>query len=252
MKRFLRRFRKIRSSLAVAEILLGLRALLFLGSKYRCPCCGWRVRAFTAGGGSLRQRELSYCPRCNSKSRHRRIWLFLETHTNLFNGRLRLLEVGPKFSFARRFSRMTNVDYVAGDLKKHPNADLRFDVVSLPLCSGGFDALICMHVLEEVVNDQLAMDEIYRVLKPGGWAVVSVPTNMASKTYEDWSIVKPAERHRAFGEPAHVRIYGYDLEDRLRSSGFEVRVDLSNELPVEIRSKYGLRNDENIFFCKKT
>ena len=251
MKRFLRRFRKIRSSLVMAEIFLGVRALLFLGSKYTCPCCGWRVRAFTAGGGSLRQRELSYCPRCNSKSRHRRVWLFLETQTNLFAGRLRLLEVGPKFSFSRRFNRMKNLNYAAGDLQKHPNADLRMDVTALPLYSDSFDALICMHVLEEVVDDRLAMDEIYRVLKPGGWAVISVPTDMESKTYEDWSIVTQNERQRAFGEPAHVRVYGYDLEDRLRSSGFEVRVDLSNELPVEMRSKYGLRNDENIFFCKK-
>ena len=251
MNRILRLFRKIKTSLALAEFFFGFRALLFLGSKYTCPCCGWRIRGFTAGGGSLKQRELGYCPRCNSKSRHRRIWLFLQAHTNLSTERLRLLEVGPKFSFARRFSRMANLEYVAGDLQKHPNTNLRMDVTSLPLYSDSFDALICVHVLEEVVNDRLAMDEIYRVLKPGGWALISVPTDMETKTYEDWSIVLPDDRQRAFGEPAHVRAYGYDLEDRLRSSGFDVEVNLSYDLPVEIRSKYGLRNDENIFFCKK-
>ena len=30
-----------------AEVLLAFRALLFVGTKYTCPCCGWRVRAFT-------------------------------------------------------------------------------------------------------------------------------------------------------------------------------------------------------------
>lgn len=251
MKRFRRRFRKIKTPLAVTEIFLGLRALLFVGSKYVCPCCGWKLRAFTAGGVSLKQRELSYCPRCNSKARHRRIWLFLEERTNLFSAQLRLLEVGPKFSFARRFLKMTNLNYVAGNLQKHPNTNLRLDVTSLPLFSDSFDALICVHVLEEVINDQLAMDEMYRVLKPGGWAVISVPTNMDARTYEDWSIVQPDERQRAFGEPAHVRVYGYDLKDRLRSSGFEVKVDLSSDMPIEKRSKYGLRNDENIFYCRK-
>jgi len=247
----LHRLRKVKPPLAVTEIFLWSRALLFIGSRYTCPCCGWRLRAFTAGGMSLKQRELSYCPRCNSKARHRRVWRFLEIKTNLLSSRLRLLEVGPKFSFARRFLKMKNIDHIAGDIQKHPNANLRMDVTSLPLHSNSFDALICMHVLEEVVDDQIAMDEMYRVLKPGGWAVITVPTNMDIKTYEDASIVSPDERQHAFGEPAHVRVYGYDLSDRLRSSGFEVTVDLSSDVPVKQRYQYGLRNDENIFYCRK-
>jgi SAM-dependent methyltransferase len=251
MKRLIKRIRKFKPPLAVLEMSLALRAIPFLGSKYVCPCCGWKLRAFTAGGVSLNERELSYCPRCNSKARHRRIWLFLEERTNLFSDRLRLFEVAPKFSFARRFRKMSNLYYVAGDLQRHPETTLRMDVTAAPISSNSFDALICVHVLEEVMPDRLAMGEIFRLLKPGGWAVVTVPTNMNALTYEDPSITSAAARARAFGEPAHVRVYGYDLADRLQACGFEVTVDLAENVPVEKRSRYGLRDDENIFFCRK-
>src|SRR4030067_890390 len=103
------------------EVLLTFRALLFVGAKYTCPCCGWRVRAFAKGGVTLKERHLSYCPRCNSKARHRRIWLFLEQKTNLFSDRLRLFHVSPKYSLSRRFTRMPNLDYVGADLYDRPN-----------------------------------------------------------------------------------------------------------------------------------
>ena len=251
MKRLLLYLHKTNTLQIFIEVFLTLRGLLFLGSRYTCPCCGWRLRAFTAGGASLKQRELSYCPRCNSKARHRRIWLFLGDQTNLFTDRLRLFEVSPKYSFARRFRKMKNISYVTGDLKRRPDSMLRMDMTSTPLSSNCVDALICVHVLEEIIKDKLAMNEMFQVLKPGGWALISVPTNMNEKTYEDPSIVSPKERKLAFGEPAHVRVYGYDLADRLQSSGFNVMVDLAEDVPLEKRARYGLRVDENIFFCRK-
>jgi len=251
MKKFFWRFQRFKPPIAILEFLLGLRAILFVGSKYICPCCGWRLRAFTFGGMSLKVRKLSYCPRCNSKARHRRIWLFLEEHTNLFTDRLRLFEIAPKFSFARRFRKMPNLFYVAGDLQEHPDAMIRMDMTAMPISFDSFDALICMHVMEEIIQDNLAMKEMFHVLKPGGWAIVTVPTNMNAMTYEDPSIVDPRDRERAFGEPAHVRVYGYDLADRLRSSGFTVTVDLAEDVPIQKRERYGLRADENIFFCRK-
>jgi SAM-dependent methyltransferase len=236
---------------AFLETLLWLRATLFLGSKYICPCCGWRLRAFTAGGISMKERGLSYCPRCNSKARHRRIWLFLEKHTNLFTDSLRLFEVAPKFSFSRRFRKMSNLSYLTGGLHRHQENMLRLNVTALPISLNSFDALICVHVLEEVIQDGLAMQEMFRVLKPGGWALVTVPTNMGEATYENPLIIDPQARKREFGEPAHVRVYGYDLADRLRSSGFNVTVDMADDVPQQVRERYGLRTDENIFFCRK-
>ncbi len=233
------------------EIMLTLRSVFFLGTKYTCPCCGWHVRAFTDDNAILRERSLSYCPRCNSKARHRRIWLFLEEKTNLFSERLRLFEVSPKYSFARRFKAMPNIVYFGADLVRRPHISARMDLTAVPVRSDTFDAVICVHVLEEIIDDRKAMSELYRVLKPSGWAVVSVPTRMDQLTYEDPAITRPGERQRAFGEAAHVRIYGHDLVDRLEACGFRVQVDLAENVPPPTREKYGLRTDENIFFCTK-
>ncbi|MBN1449874.1 MAG: hypothetical protein JW963_02580, partial [Anaerolineales bacterium] len=71
------------------EALLAVRSLLFIGNRFTCPCCEWKLRAFTFGGASLKVRHLGYCPRCNSKARHRRDWLYLEQKTNLFVDHLR-------------------------------------------------------------------------------------------------------------------------------------------------------------------
>lgn len=250
MINFLRKAKKsiIRQSI---EVFLTLHALFFVGTKYTCPCCGWKVRAFTRGGVSFHRRSLSYCPRCNSKARHRRIWLFLQKKTNLFAARTRLLYVSPNYCFSRRFIAMPNVDYVGIDYRNHHNVSVKVNLAAVPLGSNAFDAIVCVHVLEHIEQDRQAIGELFRVLKPGGWAVISVPIRLDQKTYEDPTITAPEERERAFGETVHVRFYGYDLRDRLQACGFQVKLYLGKEIEQPTREKYGLRDDENIFYCTK-
>lgn len=233
------------------ETLLTARALFFVGTRYTCPCCGWRLRAFTHGGASLRVRHLGYCPRCNSKARHRRDWLFLQQNTNFISGHMRLLHVAPHYSLSRRLRRMPNLDYVAGDLDAGFNVGLRMDVTAVPIRSNAFDAIVCIHVLEHVIEDRQAMRELFRVLKPGGWALITVPIRLDEETFEDPTITSPEERRRAFGETVHVRFYGHDLMDRLQECGFRVQLHPGQEVEQHTREKYALRDDENIFYCTK-
>ena len=231
--------------------LLAVRALPFLGFRYRCPCCGWRLRTFTRGGASLRSRPSGYCPRCNSKARHRRDWLFLRRNTELFTRPQRLLHISPKYALARRLARLPNLDYVAGDLEARPYIALRFDLTSLPLRDESFDSAICIHVLEHIEDDRAAMAELFRVLRPGGWALVTVPARLDQPTYEDAAVTAPQDRLREFGETDHVRFYGNDLVQRLEAAGFHVALDAATELDPATMEHYGLLADENIFFCTK-
>lgn len=229
-----------------------LRGLLFVGLRYQCPCCGWRLRSFTAKRSLLRPTADGYCPRCNAKARHRRDWLYLREQTDLFSAPARLLEVGPRWAFARRFQRMPNVEYVGVDLvRRGPEVTAIGDVTAMPLPTGSFDAVICIHVLEHVEDDCGALAELYRVLKPGGWAIITVPIRLDRPTYEDPTITAPEERARAFGERGHVRLYGSDFVDRLSSAGFDVRLDRASEVPLTVQKRFGLRRDENIFHCRK-
>ena len=233
------------------DLVLAIRAVPFIGKKHVCPCCGWRLRTFTTGGSSLRSRHHGYCPRCNAKARHRRVWLYLRDRTNLFTDDVRLFHVSPKYSLSRRFVRMTNIDYVSADIASRPNVVLTMDLTAVPVRSSSVDAVICVHVLEHIEDDRAAIAEIHRILRPGGWALISVPIRIDRPTYEDASIVAPAAREAAFGETSHVRFYGFDLSERLEAAGFSVSLDRATEVDEETRRRYGLLNDENIFMCRK-
>lgn len=236
---------------SIVPLLLNFRALLFFGKKYTCPCCGWELRAFMMGGGSFKTRPFGYCPRCNSKARHRRQWLFLKEKTNLFKANLRLLHVSPQYSLSRNLVEMPNIQYVSIDIQDRANLTHRMDLTNLAFESESFDAAICIHVLEHIEEDLKAINELYRVLKPGGWAVISVPLRLDQKTYEDPTVTSPEDREREFGESGHFRYYGYDLKDRLESRGFSVELDLAANINPEVKEKYGLLDDENVFYCIK-
>lgn len=237
--------------MASMELFLAARGVLFRGSSYECPVCGASLRAFTHGGGSLRVRERGYCPRCNAKARHRRVWLHCRHHTDLFERELRVLHVAPKYCLSRRMVRMHNVDYVAVDLVSGPHVTMIGDITDLKVPDDSFDAILSVHVLEHVDDDRAAIREMWRVLRPGGWAVVNVPLDLDAPTFEDASIVSPEARRRAFGEADHVRVYGRDICDRFRAAGFETTLFTADELDDEVVVRHGLTPDEHIIMCTK-
>ena len=98
---------------------LGLvgRGVLYLGRRYRCPVCGWPLRSFIARRSLLERTVDGYCPRCDAKARHRRIWLYLRRHTDLWSGRHRLLEIAPVWALARRFRGMASIQYTGLDIR---------------------------------------------------------------------------------------------------------------------------------------
>ena len=226
------------------------RGILYFGARYKCPCCGWTLRGFLDRESIVGMNHDGYCPRCNSKARHRRDWIYLQANTNLFTDELRLLEVAPWWSLGRQFRRMSSLYFIGLDLDPNAaNTTLAGDLAATPLASEVVDAILCIHVLEHVEDDRAAIKELFRVLRPGGWALVSVPLLMDETTREDASIISPRDRERVFGEKDHLRFYGTDFEDRLKDVGFEVQLDPASEIPESERSRYGLRNDENIFHC---
>jgi SAM-dependent methyltransferase len=108
--------------------------------------------------------------------------------------------------------------------------------------------------MEHVDNDILAMKEIYRVLKPGGWAIIQIPffNPVPETTFEDKTITKPKEREIAFGQDDHVRLYGKDYPERLKSAGFVVEVnEFVKILDPDLVTRYALPADEVIYFCEK-
>jgi len=230
-----------------------LRGLLFIGNRFRCNCCGWRLRGFVGPRGFLRTNDDGYCPRCNSKARHRRNLSYLTERTAIFDRPTRLLEVGPWWSLSRKLMASPTIDYVGLDLERTgAHVNLLGDVVEIPAESESFDAVLCIHVLEHIEDDRRAIAELFRVLRPGGIAIINVPLNLELPTVEDPTIKDPFMRKALFGEVGHVRYYGLDIRDRLTEAGFDVALDLGDKMPAEERRRYGMRDNEHIFHCRKS
>lgn len=227
------------------------RWVFYAGNRFTCPCCGASFRAFASAG--IVRRPNSQCPRCGSMERHRALWLYLKTRTDLFRAHHRVLHVAPEQIFHDMFSQMPNLEYVPADLDS-PLAMVRLDLTTLPLKGESFDVVLCSHVLEHVDDDRAALAELYRVLHPNGWAILQTPVDrQRATTYEDFTITTPRERERAFGQSDHVRVYGRDYRDRLELAGFRVEVVTCRDfLDGELIERYCLPPDEEIHVCTKS
>jgi hypothetical protein len=96
------------------------------------------------------------------------------------------------------------------------------------------------------------MSELFRVLRPGGMALIMVPLHSdLETTYEDPSIISHSGRDKAFGEWDFVRKYGRDFVDRLKQAGFGIEiVQPADRLDEATRTTYGIWNDR-IYVCRR-
>jgi SAM-dependent methyltransferase len=225
-----------------------IRKLLYVGVNHECPICNSRLLLFKRMG----TRPSARCPVCGSLERHRLIWLYCRTKTDLFDERpKRLLHVAPEPCLTRELRRIGALEYVGADLEGH-HANVRMDVTAIEFGDASFDVILCNHVLEHVPDDTKAMRELLRVLKPGGWAIMQVPIRGAI-TQEDPAVTSAVERTRLYGQHDHVRQYGRDYAERLRAAGFLVEVDpFAAGLTQEQRKRYGLLADEDLYYCVRS
>lgn len=221
------------------------------GSGVTCPCCKAEFRLFQTHG--CPPRPNARCPRCHSLERHRLLWMYLETATSLFSGRKTVLHLAPEAVFLERFQRANELQYFTMDLSS-PGVDLHTDLGCLPFRNATFDFIMCVHVLEHVRDDALAMRELYRVLKPGGSAILQVPLDESrAQTLEDPTVVDPGERLRLFGQHDHVRLYGRDYADRIRQAAFDLVIDnYAQRLGDGAVRRFGLDASEKIYVCRKS
>lgn len=209
-----------------------LRSPFYKGSSRFCPVCKKSSRKFASHG--LDERKDAKCMRCGALERHRLMWLFFERKSDLFDGRNKtMLHVAPKPTFDKRLKSCLDDHYTTADLY-NPQAMVKMDVTDIQYGNAAFDVICCSHVLEHVPNDMQALNEFYRVLKAGGWAVITVPIT-ADETVEDPTITDPEKRLKKFGQKDHVRACGPDYAKRIEKAGFNVQT---------IKPKSFLNDDE--------
>ncbi len=228
-----------------------LLLLSSVGNKVTCPCCHRSFRKFLT---SDTKRPNAKCPFCYANERMRIVCLYFNHHPEMFRDSMNLLHVAPEEILYNRFS-AKDINYYPVDLNpaSHLTQTVQMDLTDLKYADEYFDAVFCSHVLEHIVDDRVAMKEIYRTLKKGGWAILNVPYNQGVyNTYEDDTITSPGDRLKHFGQVDHVRCYGTDYFNRLSFAGFEVElIHYNRHFSKEDQLRYGLKDNEVIIFCKK-
>lgn len=230
----------------------------FAGNNVFCPICEKSFITFLPFG--LHKRSNAQCPSCFSLERHRLIWMYFKQETNLFGDRkLRMLHVAPERQMYSVLNSLPSIEYFPCAKMDdecpdaYPSNTRNIDITSIDLEDDFFDVIYCSHVLEHIPDDRQAMKELNRILRQDGWAILQVPLNKAlTNTYEDFSIQRPEDREKHFGQKDHVRVYGQDYKRRLEDSGFQVTVvDYLSRFNGDDKFRLGFPREEDIYFCKK-
>lgn len=212
-------------------------------ANFICPVCDYRGVFISVGRPT---RWDARCPQCGSRERHRLTWLWLHDNgADKFAGK-RILHFAPEKVWMRNMRK--NAQYETADLLQK-NVTHQVDFTKVPLPDESYDVVMAHHVLEHIDDDKAAMSELFRLLRRGGTAVLSVPINTSRLlTHEDASIIDPALRRKHFGGTDHKRFYGLDFADKLTDVGFEVELF---RLSPQAEADYGLQNDEWIYIARK-
>ena len=228
-------------------------ALSLRGNKFTDPIDGKSFRKFLPYGYG-KQRENALSPSTLSLERHRLMWLFLRDETSFFTAteKLKTLHIAPEQCFLDLFRKQKNLDYTTSDLES-PIADVKADICDLPFEDNTFDVVFCNHVLEHITDDTKAMQELFRVMKKGGFGIFQIPQDLSREiTFEDDTITDKKERAKIFGQYDHVRVYGRDYFNKLSSIGFKVdEVDYTKKIVPEKLERFCLMKNEILPVCYK-
>jgi SAM-dependent methyltransferase len=235
--------------------------LLAFPRRHECNVCRWRGRQFLT-----HKHKYVLCPRCGSQIRHRLIAAAFAAHAGVrrdvrIDG-ASVLHISPEYCLGLLF-RPRAKEYIRAD-NWTGDCDIKIDMTDMrAVADARFDIVVASDVLEHIENDTAAIAEAYRVVRPGGTAILTVPQFDGSEpTLEDPAIATRADRDRIYGQEDHVRNYGADFGARLEAAGFHVTVVEAADFdadyvrrhvlfpPVPLNASYGW-DRRRVYFARR-
>jgi SAM-dependent methyltransferase len=181
-------------------------------SPAACNICWWSGAAFQGFPHS----ESATCPGCGSIARDR--FLFFSFVRRTAPGTYRVLETSPRLGGPYRTAMSSWFDYRASDFDQRAHrAQLQLDLQDLDLESESLDVILTPHVLEHVAQTERALEEMHRVLAPGGRIYLQVPVQ------QGWTAPPRSPELHGDATPVFWR-FGLDLTARLREVGFRAHL----------------------------
>lgn len=229
----------------ILNYLLYIFSLFYLGRKYSCSVCKFKARK------KIKLHFGEVCPRCTALNRDENLKLVID---KIAPSAVKcVIHSAPEICFSlfpfHNHYNIIQIGFNRPDIKRNENLE------ALSFKSESCDIFIAQHVLEHVNDDLQAMREIFRILKPGGLAFLSVPLK-EGPTLEDPSVTTPEKRKELFGQEDHVRFYGIDFFERLKKSGFQIKVFASSQNSLnksvhEIEFAHYFKHRDVLIVCQK-
>lgn len=181
--------------------------------RFECPLCRYRgpfLDMLDRWGG----RAHALCPRCGANERVRLQYLVIRALRDRRPlERMSLLHFSPERQLQASLRGIFGAYRTAGIW--HEPVDFPADLTRLPFADASWDCIFASHVLEHVADDERALREIRRVLRPGGIAVLPVPVSQGRT--EEYAAPDPLQH-------GHVRAPGMDYFERYRRHFAEVEI----------------------------
>lgn len=200
--------------------LLAFRLRNLRKEKFQCPICNYSG-PFEDINRPTGLRKHAACPRCSALERHRFQYLVARSVLDgLDASQMKMLHFAPEDCLKDFFLKRFGI-YETADLDMN-NVDYNVDLQNLPFSDSTYDFVFASHVLVCIPNDRKAIQEIRRILKPNGIAIL--PDPVVSETTIEYPEPNPHESYI-------VRAPGFDYFDRHAHYFSRVEKHLSNAWP---------------------
>lgn len=195
------------------------------------------------------------CMYCGASDRERHLFMFFEK-LKIWNRipSFSILHFAPERNLSERIKSLNPVEYIKADLFPRDETIQKVDATDIPFGAGKFDLIICNHVLEHIPDYRKALQEIYRVLKAGGIAILQTPySKLLVKNFDDENINSPELQLFFYGQRNHVRVFGeQQFFSDLESNGFELEIKRNDAFFTDTECiYYGVNKKEDLIMVRK-
>jgi SAM-dependent methyltransferase len=239
------------------------------GKKRKCYLCNQTFNHFLPYLGGMKNvspwflklQEIGsdidnfYCPHCESFDRERHLFMYFDKLGiwERIKG-ANVLHFAPEFFIAKRIESLLPSSYIKADLFPSDESIQHMDAIAIPHEEATFDVLIFNHILEHIPDYKKALAELYRVLKPGGIAIMQTPySRLLQCNFEDAGINTDELRLLYYGQEDHVRIFSEkQLLQSFQDTGFQLKIVTHNAVFTEEDAVYfGVNKEEDLIYLSK-
>jgi SAM-dependent methyltransferase len=195
------------------------------------------------------------CRKCGASDRERLYahWISIAFSNGTLSRNMKAIHFAPENSLSNfiKINKFFDIYQTADLLMDH--VDFKVDLTNLKFKDNSYDFFICSHILEHILDDNKAIFELKRILKPNGYGILIVPIIIDLKsTIELSNITSDEDRWKYYGQNDHVRLYSHnDFINKILKTGLKIeqyKIDFFGE---NLFNKLGLKKTSVLYIVNK-